>query len=126
MDNFIKHNSYVGITSTTYFIDPSNCKFIRAIFQFQSVYEVCPFIVKEKALEYIPEDGVQQKFNSCIAITCLFLGFIDFELDKPVMGYIFTIMVVAASGIAILGFCIGCFIFFQLNQFRYKLKKATH
>lgn len=96
------------------------------LFNFNPVMKIARLFLKKKPSEYIPEDIVQQKFNSCIAISCLVLGFIGFEVDKPVMGYIFTIMVAAASGIAILGFCIGCFIFFQLNQFRYKLKKATH
>ncbi|HWI49276.1 MAG TPA: DUF4395 domain-containing protein [Rummeliibacillus sp.] len=105
---------------------PLIANLLGLFFNFNPFMKFARLLLKKKPSEYIPEDGVQQKFNSCIAITCLFLGFIGFELDKPVMGYIFTIMVVAASGIAILGFCIGCFIFFQLNQFRYKLKKATH
>ncbi|MBO2536223.1 DUF4395 domain-containing protein [Rummeliibacillus suwonensis] len=95
-------------------------------FNFNPFMKLARLFLKKKPSEYIPEDVVQQKFNSCIAITCLLLGFIGFELDKPVMGYIFTIMVAAASGIAILGFCIGCFIFFQLKQLRYKLRKSTH
>lgn len=95
------------------------------LFNFNPFMKFAKLFLKKKPSEYIPEDVVQQKFNSCIAITCLLLGLIGFELDKPVMGYIFTIMVAAASGIAILGFCIGCFIFFQINQLRYKLKKSS-
>ena len=93
---------------------------------FNPVMNFARLFLKKKPSEYIPEDVIQQKFNSCIAISCLALGFIWFELDNPVMGYIFTIMVAAASSIAILGFCMGCFIFFQLNQFRYKIKKVIH
>lgn len=94
------------------------------LFNFNPFMKFARLFLKKKPSEYIPEDVVQQKFNSCIAITCLLLGFVGFELDKSVIGYIFTIMVAAASGIAILGFCIGCFIFFQLNQLRYKIKKS--
>lgn len=94
------------------------------LFNFNPFMKFARLFLKKKPSEYIPEDVVQQKFNSCIAITCLLLGFVGFELDKSIMGYIFTIMVAAASGIAILGFCIGCFIFFQLNQLRYKIKKS--
>ncbi|MGX9134540.1 DUF4395 domain-containing protein [Rummeliibacillus sp. JY-2-4R] len=95
-------------------------------FNFNPFMKLGRLFLKKKPSAYIPEDIVQQKFNSCIAITCLLLGYIGFEMDKPVMGYVFTVMVALASGIAILGFCIGCFIFFQLNQFRYKLKKSFH
>lgn len=79
--------------------------------------------LKKKPSDYIPEDVTQQKFNSTIAITCLALGLIGFTTGLTVLGYVFTIMVALASGIAILGFCIGCFLFFQINQLRYKLKK---
>lgn len=94
------------------------------MFNFNPIMKFARLFLTKKPSEYIPEDIVQQKFNSCIAITCLLLGFIAFELDKTILAYIFTIMVAAASGIAILGFCIGCFIFFRLKQFRYRLKKS--
>lgn len=103
---------------------PLVANLLGLLFNFNPFMKFARLFLKKKPSEYIPEDVVQQKFNSCIAITCLLFGFIGFELDKSVIGYIFTIMVTAASGIAILGFCIGCFIFFQLKQLRYKLKKS--
>lgn len=89
-------------------------------FNFNPVMKVARLFLRKAPSAYIPEDVTQQKFNSCIAISCLFLGLIGFLFNLPVMGYIFTIMVAAASFIAILGFCIGCFIFFQINQYRYR------
>ncbi|WP_338448266.1 DUF4395 family protein [Niallia oryzisoli] len=38
--------------------------------------------------------------------------------------YIFTIMVATAAFIAILGFCIGCFILYQWKQYQYR--RAQH
>ncbi|MGG0655757.1 DUF4395 domain-containing protein [Rummeliibacillus pycnus] len=105
---------------------PLIANLLGLFFNFNPFMKFARLFLKKKPSDYIPEDVVQQKFNSCIAIAFLFLGFIGFELDKSIIGYTFTIMVAAASGIAILGFCIGCFIFFQINQLRYKLKKATH
>ena len=43
---------------------------------------------------------------------------ISFKLDG--LGSVFTAMVAIASFVAILGFCIGCFIRFQWQQYRYK------
>ena len=42
------------------------------------------------------------------------------------VGYVFTTMVAIASSVAIAGFCIGCFLHFQLKQWQYRrsLKKA--
>ena len=69
---------------------------------------------------YIPEDAQQQKFNSSIASVCLAGGFISFLLDWQVAGYVFTILVAIASSVAIAGFCIGCFLYFQLKQWQYR------
>lgn len=77
------------------------------------------FLIKE-GKKYIPEDITQQKFNACIASFCLAGGLISFILGWEIAGYAFTIMVATASFIAILGFCIGCFIFYQFNQYRYR------
>lgn len=91
-------------------------------FNFNPIMKFARLFLKKKASEYIPEDVMQQKFNSCIAIFCLLVGYISFTIALPVLGYIFTVMVALASFIAILGFCIGCFLFFQINQFKYKYK----
>lgn len=95
------------------------------LFNFNPIMQIGRRFLKKKPTDYIPEDVTQQKFNSCIAITCLALGLIGFTVGIPVLGWIFTIMVALASGIAILGFCIGCFLFFQINQLRYRLKNKT-
>ncbi len=79
------------------------------------------FLIKE-GKKYIPEDVTQQKFNACIAIFCLAGGLISYLAGWTIVGFGFTILVVVASFIAILGFCIGCFIFFQLKQFQYRRK----
>lgn len=82
--------------------------------------------LKKAPSSYIPEDAQQQKFNASIASFCLAGGFITFLLKWQVIGYVFTGMVAIASSIAIAGFCIGCFLHFQLKQWQYRrsLKKA--
>ena len=78
--------------------------------------------LKKDHSQYIPEDVAQQRFNSVIATLCLTLGFLGYVFGINVLAYTFTVLVVAvASFVAILGFCIGCFIHFQLNQFKYRL-----
>ena len=90
------------------------------LFNFNPIMKFASLFLIKKGKQYIPEDVTQQKFNSCIAIFCLAIGFISFVVGWTIVGYIFTIMVAVASFIAILGFCIGCFIFFQLKQFKYR------
>lgn len=90
------------------------------LFNFNPIMKIARFFLIKEGKNYIPEDMTQQKFNSCIAIFFLTGGFISFLIGWNVVGYIFTTMVAVASFIAILGFCIGCFIFFQLKQFKYR------
>ena len=78
--------------------------------------------LKKELSKYIPEDVEQQRFNSTIAVLCLALAFIGYIGNIAVLAYAFSIMVALASFIAILGFCIGCFIHFQLNQWKYKMR----
>jgi hypothetical protein len=42
-------------------------------------------------------------------------------LGVPVVGWIFALMVAAAAGVALAGFCVGCFMYYQFNLQRYRL-----
>jgi hypothetical protein len=70
--------------------------------------------------EYVPEDRDQQQFNQIIAVACLALGLIGYLMHWLIVAYLFTAMVALAAFIAILGFCIGCFIRYQWTQYRYR------
>ncbi|MFJ7186588.1 DUF4395 domain-containing protein [Lysinibacillus xylanilyticus] len=93
---------------------------------FNPIIRVGKLLLKKAPSTYIPEDAQQQKFNSSIASFCLAGGILGFLLKWQVVGYVFTGMVAIASSIAIAGFCIGCFLHFQLKQWQYRrsLKKA--
>lgn len=76
--------------------------------------------LKKDPSQYVPEDVEQQRFNSTIASICLLIGFVGYLSKVPALAYTFTIMVAFASFVAILGFCVGCFIHFQITQFKYR------
>ncbi|MGM0901061.1 MAG: DUF4395 domain-containing protein [Bacillota bacterium] len=73
----------------------------------------------------MPEDWEQQQFNQKIAVVCLGIGFISFVLSWNVVGYIFTTLVAVAAFIAILGFCIGCFISFSVETVYVQMNKRV-
>lgn len=93
---------------------------------FNPVMRAGKLFLRKNPSEYIPEEWDQQQFNQTIAVICLGGGLISFYAGWTIAAYTFTIMVAAASFIAILGFCIGCFIRFQWKQYRYKrsIRKA--
>lgn len=87
---------------------------------FNPIMRFAKLFLKKEMSAYIPEDVQQQKFNATIACICLAGGVLGFATNQLILAYSFTIMVAVASFIALLGFCVGCFIHFQWKQFQYR------
>ncbi|TKC18094.1 DUF4395 domain-containing protein [Robertmurraya kyonggiensis] len=94
------------------------------IFKFNPIMKVGGFFLRKEPSEYIPEDFDQQQFNQVISVVSLALGFVGYLMGWTVLAIIFTVMVALAAFIAILGFCIGCYIRFQWQQYNYR--KSLH
>ncbi|MFC5650872.1 DUF4395 family protein [Paenibacillus solisilvae] len=58
-----------------------------------------------------------QRFNNILAVIFLTLSLGAFALSWSVAGSVFALMLLAASGAALLGYCVGCTIYFQYKQF---------
>jgi hypothetical protein len=61
------------------------------------------------------EDRRLMKFNNTIALVLFGLAQVFFLIGLPVIGWAFSIMVAVAASIALAGFCIGCFLFYQFK-----------
>lgn len=61
------------------------------------------------------EDNRLIHFNNTLIVTLLTLAQVFFALNAPTWGWVFALMVVAANGLALAGFCIGCVFFFGLK-----------
>jgi hypothetical protein len=61
------------------------------------------------------EDANLMRFNNSIAAILLGLAQIAFLAGAPLLGYAFTAMVGVAAVVALLGFCLGCFLYFQFK-----------
>lgn len=101
-------------------IIPLIANLMGVLFNYNPVMKFARLFLIKEGKSYVPEDVTQQKFNACIAIACLAFGLLSFLIGWNVLGYVFTVMVALASFIAILGFCIGCFLFFQIKQYQYR------
>lgn len=89
-------------------------------FGYNPVMRVAKLFLRKRPSEYVQEDREQQQFNQAIAVTCLVVGLVAYLLNWITVGYIFSAMVAVSAFVAILGFCVGCFIRFQWNQYRYR------
>jgi divalent metal cation (Fe/Co/Zn/Cd) transporter len=93
---------------------------LGVLLNYNPVVQFAKLFLKKHPSQYIPEDAEQQRFNQTIASILLLLGFLCFLFHWTVLAYVFTIMVALAAFIAILGFCIGCFIHYHWHQYRYR------
>jgi hypothetical protein len=59
-----------------------------------------------------------QRFNNILAILFLTLALISFALGWQIVGYAFSAMMLLAASAALLGYCIGCTIYFWFKQLR--------
>ncbi|OCA85753.1 hypothetical protein A8F94_12840 [Bacillus sp. FJAT-27225] len=89
-------------------------------FGFNPIMRVARLFLRKDASSYIPEEWDQQQFNQAISVVCLAGGLIGYTFGWNKIGHAFTIMVALAAFVAILGFCIGCFIRFQYIKLRAK------
>lgn len=78
--------------------------------------------LKKSPDHYRREDPEDQRFNQWIATVLLILASGSFLLGYQIPGYIFGGMVIVAAGVALSGFCIGCYIRFRYQQWRYRRK----
>lgn len=59
-----------------------------------------------------------QRFNNMLAVLFLTLALVFFGLGWDIAGYAFVAILLLAAGAALVGFCIGCTIYFWIKQIR--------
>ncbi|WP_110001751.1 MULTISPECIES: DUF4395 domain-containing protein [Paenibacillus] len=59
-----------------------------------------------------------QRFNNVLAVLFLTLALVSFGLGWQVASYIFSSMLLLAASAALLGYCVGCTVYFWYKQLR--------
>ncbi|PPA68426.1 DUF4395 domain-containing protein [Jeotgalibacillus proteolyticus] len=95
------------------------------LFNFNPVMRMAKTFLKKPMNAYIPEDRDDQRFNQLIATFFLGGGFISYAAGWMTLAYAFTIMVAVAASVAILGFCVGCFIRYQWKQWQFRRSRKA-
>jgi hypothetical protein len=67
------------------------------------------------------EDRRLVRFNNTLALSLLLLAQGAFQLGAPVVGWAMALTLGAVAGIALAGFCLGCFLSYQLGLQRSRL-----
>ena len=87
---------------------------------FHPILVIVKRLLAKPVNQYIQEDYAQLRFNQWLAVGFLFVASLSFLLNWTILFNIATLMVGIAALIAILGFCIGCFVRFQYQQWSYR------
>lgn len=64
------------------------------------------------------EDRRLMRFNNMIALVLLGGAQIAFILNLPILGWALALTVAVAAGVALAGFCLGCFLYYQFKLHR--------
>ena len=66
------------------------------------------------------EDRRLMRFNNMIAFALLGLAQVAFVAGLPAVGWALALMVAVAASVALAGFCVGCFLYYQFRLNRYR------
>jgi len=89
------------------------------VVQFNPVIAFTRPFLRKPMTAYVMEEAAQQQFNQTIAVVCLGVSMLFWLLQMPLYSAIFSALVFISAFVAILGFCIACYIRFQLHQFKH-------
>jgi len=67
------------------------------------------------------EDKKLIRFNNMLLMTMLFMAQIAFIIGNSIIGWGISILDMAANGLALAGFCVGCVIYYKLKLYRYMI-----
>jgi hypothetical protein len=67
------------------------------------------------------EDSRLMRFNNTIAVVLLGAAQVAFVLGAPIVGWALAAAVAIAASVALAGFCVGCFLYFQFQRGRTQL-----
>lgn len=98
---------------------------LGVLFNDNPVMSIGKRFLKKPLDSYHREDPDAQRFSQIIAIVLLTISFIAFLFRLDLVGYIASAMVVVAATVAILGFCVGCYIFYQISLIKQKRNKKA-
>lgn len=96
------------------------------LFGYNPVIKLASHFLRRERSAYLLEDWDQQQFNQSIAVFCLAAGLFSSIAGWTLAAYLFTAMVAIAATVAILGFCIGCYLHFQWRMYKYRQQQRSN
>lgn len=92
-------------------------------FNTHPIMEIAKRFLSKPLNQYIQEDKQQQRFNQILAVSMLLMAFLSSLLGWTFLSLFFAVMVLSACSLAIAGFCVGCYIHFQISLWKQRNAK---
>jgi len=89
--------------------------------QYSLIFQIGRRLFASKLALAAQEDWRLQRFNNSIAVVLLGLAQVAFLFGSATAGWVLSLMVAIAASVALAGFCLGCFLYYQFNLNRYRL-----
>ncbi|MFX3675104.1 MAG: DUF4395 domain-containing protein [Paenisporosarcina sp.] len=106
-------------------IFPLVCCLLSIFVKFHPVMSIVKGFLKKPLSQYIQEDPFQLQFNQWMALSFLIVAVVSYVMNWTILFNVASILVGIAALVAILGFCIGCFIRFQYQQWQFRRKNVA-
>jgi len=120
-------SSFIALLSQSAWVllIPLIASLLSVFFKFHPIMMLVRQFLKKPLNQYEQEDRSQLQFNQWIAISFLLVAVIGYMFSWTILFNVATIMVGLAALIAVLGFCIGCFIRYRYQQWKFDRKKVA-
>ncbi len=89
--------------------------------RFSLIFQVGKRLLAAQNARAEREDRRLMRFNNSIAVVLLGLAQVAFIVGLPTVGWVLSGLLVAAASVALAGFCLGCFLYYQFKLNRYRL-----
>ncbi|BBI30709.1 DUF4395 domain-containing protein [Cohnella abietis] len=85
---------------------------------------IAKLVLKGKGEE--TQSAELQRFNNTLAVLFLTLALVSLAFGWQIVGYVFSAFLLTAASAALLGYCIGCTVYFWYKQFRAGRRIGQH
>ncbi|WP_078596800.1 DUF4395 domain-containing protein [Evansella clarkii] len=85
-------------------------------------FRVARAVTKKDLSRDDTEAAVLQRFNQTIAASLLAAGVLVLLITGHWSGWLFIGMVTIAASVALMGFCVGCFLYYQFKKITYEAR----
>ncbi len=112
----------LGLNQMWLIIIPMLVNLSALLFNYHPVMKLGKRLLRDDLSIYAQEDVADLRFNQTIVVSLLSAALLALFFNQGVIAIVMSVMVLIACLVAIMGFCVGCFIRYHLNLWIYRVQ----